>query len=357
MFDVGFYSSHAGLAATAIAASAMAGLGLALAFDLPVIASKGTLHSFSTLNALTAAASASSAVSFLGASLLAHFDARDWTGRAAYCDATTANADSWEDSICVPIRKYSEEKTYNIELKPLFSACRPRALGATTIRAFLVNYLPLLEAYLQPEDDEFEEDIDRPARPPMDPVLPLKRSVAHILREVSVITTRRLLERIAVHYVSDRTAWKLLKDIPKSAIRKAGRDLSPVEMFTAVSRTTFRAHALGVLANWMVQLIIDSYRTIRLSFILRSKEGKPVGIEVIELKRLGRRTLGNTLKGSASLVLASAGAGLGTILIRPSTGTWIGCAAGDFAGPFLVGLWLDTWIVHGSFTPGSNKGQ
>lgn len=76
MFDVGFYSSHAGLAATAIAASAMAGLGLALAFDLPVIASKGTLHSFSTLNALTAAASASSAVSFLGASLLAHFDAR-----------------------------------------------------------------------------------------------------------------------------------------------------------------------------------------------------------------------------------------------------------------------------------------
>lgn len=113
---------------------------------------------------------------------------RDWTGRAAYCDATTANADSWEDSICVPIRKYSEEKTYNIELKPLFSACRPRALGATTIRAFLVNYLPLLEAYLQPEDDEFEEDIDRPARPPMDPVLPLKRSVAHILREVYLLS-------------------------------------------------------------------------------------------------------------------------------------------------------------------------
>jgi hypothetical protein len=39
---------------------------------------------------------------------------------------------------------------------------------------------------------------------------------------------------------------------------------------------------------------------------------------------LARRTAGNTLKGGASLILASAGAGLGTVLIRPSTGTWIG---------------------------------
>ncbi|KAG0560515.1 hypothetical protein M758_10G181600 [Ceratodon purpureus] len=330
--------------------------GLALALDLllqqqPSI-SKG-LHSFSTLSALAATAAASSAAS----SLFAHFDARDWTERVAYCDAAIADADSWEESVCVPIQKYSVGKKYDIELKPLFSAFRPRAIGATSIRAVLVNYLPLLEAYLQPEDDEFEEDLDRPARPPMDPVVPLKRSVTHILREVSVITTRRILERVAVHHVSDRMAWKLLKDIPKSAIRKAGRDLSPAEMFTAVSKTTFRAHALGVLANWMVQLIIDFYRSIRVSFTVRSKEGKPVGLDSKELKRLARRTVGNTLKGSASLVLASVGAGLGTVLIRPSTGTWIGCAAGDFAGPFLVGLWLDTWIVYGSFTPGLDKGQ
>ena len=109
---------------------------------------------------------------------------RDWTGRVAYCDAAIADADSWEDSVCVPIRKYPAGKKYDIELKPLFSAFRPRAIGATTVRAVLVNYLPLVEAYLQPEDDEFEEDLDRPARPPMDPVVPLKRSVTHILREV-----------------------------------------------------------------------------------------------------------------------------------------------------------------------------
>ena len=124
---------------------------------------------------------------------------RDWTERVAYCDAAIADADSWEESVCVPIQKYSVGKKYDIELKPLFSAFRPRAIGATSIRAVLVNYLPLLEAYLQPEDDEFEEDLDRPARPPMDPVVPLKRSVTHILREVrhsipSAVATQSLLE-------------------------------------------------------------------------------------------------------------------------------------------------------------------
>ena len=84
------------------------------------------------------------------------------------------------------------------------------------------------------------------------------------------------------------------------------------------------AHALGVLANWMVQLALDIYRSIQNSLTVRTKEGRPAGMDCKELKRLARRTAGNTLKGSASLILASFGAGLGTILIRPSTGTWIG---------------------------------
>lgn len=112
---------------------------------------------------------------------------RDWTEHVAYCHATIADADNWEDSVSVPIQRYEAEKKYDIELKPLFSAFRPRAIGATTIRALLVNYLPLLEAYLQPEDDDLEEDRDRPPRPPIDPVVPLKRSVTHILREVHLL--------------------------------------------------------------------------------------------------------------------------------------------------------------------------
>jgi hypothetical protein len=87
------------------------------------------------------------------------------------------------------------------------------------------------------------------------------------------------------------------------------------------------AHALGVAANWMVQLVLDIYRSISASLYVRTKDGKPVGLDAKELKRLARRTVGNTLKGIASLLLASLGAGLGTVLIRPSTGTWIGMFA------------------------------
>lgn len=32
-----------------------------------------------------------------------------------------------------------------------------------------------------------------------------------LLLQVAVITTRRILERVAVHYVSPRMSWKLLK--------------------------------------------------------------------------------------------------------------------------------------------------
>ncbi len=106
-------------------------------------------------------------------------------GKVAYCEEAV-DPDVW-DARWVPLRVTKVEigvKTYDIELKPLFSAFRIRALGATTVRAVLVNYLPLLEAYLQPEEDDGEEDSDRPAQLPLNPVVPLKRSATHILREV-----------------------------------------------------------------------------------------------------------------------------------------------------------------------------
>jgi butyrate response factor 1 len=106
-------------------------------------------------------------------------------GKVAYCEEAV-DPDVW-DARWVPLRVTKVEigvKTYDIELKPLFSAFRIRALGATTVRAVLVNYLPLLEAYLQPEEDDGEEDSDRPAQLPLNPVVPLKRSATHIIREV-----------------------------------------------------------------------------------------------------------------------------------------------------------------------------
>ncbi len=110
---------------------------------------------------------------------------REWSENVAYCEEAV-DPDRW-DARRVPLwetRTDIHVKTYEIELKPLFSAFRIRALGATTVRALLVNYLPLLEAYLQPEEDEGDEDADRPAQLPVNPIVPLKRSATHIVREV-----------------------------------------------------------------------------------------------------------------------------------------------------------------------------
>ncbi|WMV26025.1 hypothetical protein MTR67_019410 [Solanum verrucosum] len=58
--------------------------------------------------------------------------------------------------------------------------------------------------------------------------------------DTAVVTTRRVLERLAVHYVSQRMAWKLLKDVPKSAARKAQRGMPSMIYFCSVTKTTCR---------------------------------------------------------------------------------------------------------------------
>jgi hypothetical protein len=123
---------------------------------------------------------------------------RDWAGACAVCDAgddLEELEDLWgqPDSRWLPQSEVKEvggrvQKAYIVELKPLFSAFRPRALGATTLRALLVNFLPLVEHYIQPEEDDLEEDAERPATVPVDPIVPLKRSGTHILREVRMCT-------------------------------------------------------------------------------------------------------------------------------------------------------------------------
>uniref|UniRef100_M1BWB6 Uncharacterized protein n=1 Tax=Solanum tuberosum TaxID=4113 RepID=M1BWB6_SOLTU len=57
-------------------------------------------------------------------------------------------------------------------------------------------------------------------------------------------------------------AWKLLKDVPKSAARKAQRRMSSMIYFCSVTKTTCRGHFLGVLASWFVQVGIFTIITV-----------------------------------------------------------------------------------------------
>ncbi|MBA0792300.1 hypothetical protein Gohar_016809 [Gossypium harknessii] len=239
--------------------------------------------------------------------------------------------------------KYSV-KEYKIELKPLFSAFELRPFALTTLRSFLLFYLPLLEPSLNIEEDEEDFPQDSPEERRVDLVVPLKKSVKQIIRETTVVTTRRILERLAVIYVSQRMAWKLLKvwptyaDVPKSAVRKSQRGMPATVYFFRVSRTTFRGHLLGVTAAWIVQTGIEIYRCF--SRITNSDESDEANVTV-RAKLLGKKISGITIRCGASLIFASIGAGICATLFRPSVGQWIGCAAGDLAGPIVVSVCLE----------------
>ncbi|KAI7737376.1 hypothetical protein M8C21_020323 [Ambrosia artemisiifolia] len=265
--------------------------------------------------------------------------------RFAYCDAGATPSLSAEDYL-TSLRTASETifrhdtlnygtKQYSIELKPLFSAFQPRSFALTSLRSFLLFYLPILVPKVEDDDDDFLPDSSDEHH--VDLVVPLKKSVKQIIRETSVVTTRRVLERLAVHHFSQRAAWKLLKDVPKSAMRKANRGMPIYTYFFCVSRTTFRGHFLGVAASWLVQVGIECYRFVR--DITKSNEGEDVDVNVDQSERakvLGKKMCGATVRCGASLVFASIGAGIGATLFRPSSGQSIGCLLGDMAGPIIV---------------------
>ncbi|KAH6810708.1 PHD finger family protein, partial [Perilla frutescens var. frutescens] len=258
----------------------------------------------------------------------------------AYCDAGATLGEDYLSSIRTASGKIFQNdaltystKQYNVQLKPLFSAFHWKTLALTSLRSFSLFYLPLLEPHLRPEEDDdfLREDIEDNH---IDLAVPFKKSVRQIAHETTVATTRRLLERLAVYHVSQRMAWKLLKDVPKSALRKAARGMPTFTYIYRVSRTTFRGHFLGVLASWTVHVCIDIYRFF--SSVSKARQG----IDTVDTRKhvriLGRKVYSVTMGCSASLVFASIGAGIGATLTRPSAGQWIGSGIGDLAGPIIV---------------------
>lgn len=306
------------------------------------------LHSSHAIQSSSAFFSASAAATAAAASFAAgsSFASRALFGSSvAYCDAGAALSEdyisniqnSFEKNFKYDAVRYST-KQYNVELKPLFSAFELRTFAMTSIRSFLLFYLPLLEPRAEMEDDE--DFLEENQEHHVDLVVPFKKSVKQIIRETTVVTTRRILERIAVHYVSQRMAWKLLKDIPRSATRKAGRNMPTLVYFYCVSRTTFRGHMLGVAASWLVQVGMDLYRFFSSGFKAQHEEDNDLD-QTKQVGVLGQKVFIATIRCSSSLIFAAIGAGIGATLVRPSLGQWIGCAAGDLAGPIIVAFCAD----------------
>lgn len=330
--------------------------GLALVLELlsknPTLELK-SLHSFASLSAASAATFAASTVGCT--TLASQVFSRDSIGYIACCEEYI-ESEKWESTSPLGGLGMPEfpKKSYNVDLKPFFSAFGPKAFAMTTLRAFVLNFQPVLESYvllLKPEEDnEPEEEDEAGPKEPIDYMAALNGMGRTILREVTVITTRRLLERILVQFASKRTSWKLLKDLSKSSARKAARHISRFQLFLGVTKTTFRGHSVAVAASWLVQLTLDIYKCIHNIYQKRKKlTDNTATLQRDELAILWRKIVANTLKCGAALVFASIGAGLGAVLIRPSSGQWIGCAAGEFLGALLMGYWIDSWVIFGTF--------
>lgn len=320
--------------------------GIALLLDLakrnPSLSSSAkSIHAHTLISA--AAAASAAAVSFTaGLPLSSRFLFGDGGFTIAYCDAgATAVWDS-TNGLQSSTHKGSlglTTKEYILDVKPLFSAFQPKNLAMTSLRSFLLFYLPLLEprAPTAEEDDVEPSESERP----VDLVTPFQNSIKQILRETAVVTTRRVLERVVVHHVSRRTAWKLLKDASRSARRKAARGMPTILYVYGVGKTTIKAQLLGVAASWVVQAIIDVYRCF-----IRKSDDEIEELEFNEKFRQFRTKMHTTtLKCGASLVLASVGAGVGA-LIYPSHGQWIGCTIGDFAGPIGTLLIIEKFQLN-----------
>lgn len=298
--------------------------------------------------------SASLAASTAAATVASPFVSRAFFGiggkSVAYCDAgaeinedvLSCIRDASKNIFPLDVFPFSTKefstKEYNIELKPLFSAFQWKFFALTSLRSFLLFYLPLLEprANMEEDDDDFLEDI--PGEQGVDLVVPFKKSVKQIIRETTVVTTRRILERLAVHYVSQRIAWKLLKDVPRSAVRKAGRGMPMTVYFFSVSRTTFRGHFLGVAASWVVTVGIEVYHFLSSTFNTKEETDTTNKAELVQ--RLGKKVYVTAVRCGAQLIFASIGAGVGALILRPSVGQWLGCAIGDMAGPIIVSFCL-----------------
>ncbi|MCL7036917.1 hypothetical protein MKW94_017192 [Papaver nudicaule] len=318
--------------------------GIALLVDLLKKNPTQTFHSTKLFSASIAASAAAASV-FGEKPFASRFLFGNGLRSVAFADAGS----EWVEDNIPNIRNAAENilqndsitysiKEYPVELKPLFSAFGLRAFGLTTLRSFLMYYLPLLEPRTNRDEDEDDFLQDDPREEPTDLVVPFQKSVKQIVREIIVSTTRRILERLAVHYVSRRMAWKLLKDIPVSAKRKAARGMPGLVFFGRVSRTTFRGHLLGIAAAWLVQVGIDIYSCC--SYLITDSPEEAEKIDRANLMRLiGTKISITTVKCGGSLVFASIGAGIGASF-HPSIGQWIGCAAGDAAGSFIVTVCL-----------------
>jgi len=252
------------------------------------------------------------------------------------------------------------EKVYPNEYKSIAFAIFPKNLIITAVRCMALSLAPVVEQYLKALDEAERNDDGQDGNvfPPLPNLKPATVKTAYsILRMTTVMTTRRIMERLLSLGCSERMMWKLMKDIPKSAQRKASNPL--LESSRAVSRgcrmarTAVRGYAVVVGADFVVNQcilttkLVTEVNKLSASTTLSAEAKKAEGRK--KWNWLFRQTVYSTSKAIGSLTFLSLACGI-VVLIRPKNSptwaywiTFAGMSIGDLVGDHIVTTCLEDW--------------
>ena len=262
-------------------------------------------------------------------------------------------------------------KAYVVDVKTFASTF---SASAVAIRAALnlgVSFSRVVTAWLEEAAAIEEEARAHPSGEPPRPLpkfeweQPMWSSVGLFVRESVVVTTRRAIEKLAVsrfalektRLVTPRVASKLLKDVPRSAMRKCERlawERGKTRLAKAASMavTASRAAITRVCAELFVATAISTVACRKLYQLRKSGAlPPPPGAEAEGLGKnkhssverevgslYARLVFGHVVKGACLLAGGAAGAGLVALCRKEDQPRWasrltfLGVAAGEAAG-------------------------
>ncbi|KAK9844165.1 hypothetical protein WJX81_006672 [Elliptochloris bilobata] len=153
-------------------------------------------------------------------------------------------------------------------LVSVWSPFYPKNLAITALKNVVLQTLLFMESYMervkQAEEAEGDSDGFVEELPPVPWRDVPRRGLSALwafMREVATATVRRILEHRAAARLAPRLAWKLLKDVKESSLRKARRLTRPERVLRGWV-STFRAMTLSYTADFIVSSAIDSCRSV-----------------------------------------------------------------------------------------------
>ncbi|GBG32120.1 Hypothetical Protein FCC1311_083452 [Hondaea fermentalgiana] len=228
--------------------------------------------------------------------------------------------------------------------QPMFGHLMPTGLGLIVAKVSIMSLcgrLRTVQKRLEEMEDEDEEavmnievaDVLAPSRHKHEVSVwkGFGRNLrVGVLRDVAIVTTQRIYERLAMEFFVDKKMSKsLVKNVPRSALRKWDRfaDQSVLLYMQKVGACALKAQVMFWLALFTVNQAIDTYYTYQEAQHARKKgadvNAAATAVGLHRNETFVNRLILNALRCSGACVLAAVGAAIGSA-IKPGTGTTLG---------------------------------